>query len=132
MDVYTCDPSLLQLSSNHLFGIFRHRGCRCPPEFYGDHCEFMMFQKGDENANSTQSPATAIILALTSLSLLLAGALIRRKLKAHRVPGEITIEQSMALAWKNRYIESRYNGRHRPYTGPNLHIHTVFEDGEFA
>lgn len=133
----------------------RHRGCRCPREFYGDHCEYLKFD-GEEaedttlaqqvpfNPNAIRSPATAIMMTLMTLSLVMVGALIRRKLTAQRVPREITFEQQQqeqqqreenieaASPWSNRYSDSRFNGRHRSYNSQNLHIQTVFEDAEMA
>ena len=123
---------------------FRHRGCKCPSDFYGPHCEFLKFSDNDGDMQAQEltpkmsaihSPATVVILALMSVSIVLLAALIRRKL-ARRVPSEIVIETqqptSSAIKWGNGYSDSRYNGRHRSYNSQNLHIQTVWEDATFA
>jgi hypothetical protein len=144
----TCASYHFLTLSNYRSRPFRHRGCRCPREFYGDHCEFLKFpgEFFDEdqleipfNTSAVRSPATAIMMTLMTLALVMLGALIRRKLKAPRVPREITIESADvpthgAFSWGNRYSysDSRYNGRHRSYNSHNLHVATVFGDTDIA
>ena len=109
-----------------------HRGCKCPEEFHGPHCEFLKFigneqEEGEPKGNvvdPVQSRFMAVMLTLMSLSAVMLMALVAYKLKSRQVPREITVPPTFLRG----YDESRYNGRHLSYSNQNLHIHTVFED----
>lgn len=109
-----------------------HRGCKCPDEFYGPHCEFLKFQgtveeekESDDIELATASSFMKTILTLMVLSVMMLGALIVYKIKARPVPREINIQPT---SFRRGYDESRYNGRHRSYSSQNLHLQSVFQD----
>ncbi len=119
----------------------RNRGCKCPPEFYGPHCEFLKFSDTDEDSqtnlhesimeNPSRSPYVILVLTLMCVSMVMMVGLVRYKLNAKRVPREITVEGG--VVWGDFYTDPRFNGRHRPFCeSQNLHVSPVLEDVDLS
>jgi hypothetical protein len=110
-----------------------HRGCKCPAEFFGPHCEFLKFlgtvdettKPNESTVENAPSSFVVAIFTLMSLSVVLLGALVVYKLKARSIPREITLPPT---SQRRGYDDTRYNGRHVSYPAQNMHSDTIFEE----
>lgn len=59
-------------------------GCKCPPEFYGPHCEFLSeslssVRRGSQQPDEIQNPVTALAVFILSMGLMILAILYRCK-----------------------------------------------------
>lgn len=128
---------------------YQERGCKCPREFHGPHCEFLKFaddetqgtlvESNPATSTTTKSPhssfMTAILVLISMALVLMVSSLARYKYRLRttkEVPPEvITFEQGVAMWESSSYRDSRLNGRHHPFDRnqqQNLRIISLFED----
>lgn len=121
----------------------RHRGCVCPPEFTGPHCEFLLHpdvvledvqSEIIDNGPVSETKRSFHIAATTmlGLALVLVVAVIFKKIRSRRpIPKEITVKSNPWVSQSRHYggyRDSIYNGRHISSQSVNLRAGSRFGD----
>lgn len=129
----------------------RYRGCKCPKDFYGPHCEFLKVPEKTQGILEESSPSststttnksphspylTAILVLLCVAFAMMVGshARYKHKRRTKEVPQEIIFDHSGAM-WNSVYKDSRLNGRHHSFDNrsqlhqqQNLRIIALFDE----
>eukprot|EP00934_Nitzschia_sp_Nitz4_P000171 Nitzschia sp. Nitz4//scaffold40_size135432//93038//93971//NITZ4_003256-RA/size135432-snap-gene-0.132-mRNA-1//-1//CDS//3329551255//171//frame0 len=117
--------------------VYQYRGCKCPTNFYGPHCEFLNIE-GDEDLTSAsiaslthRSPLAVVLLCFVVISVGVVAVVVHRRLARQRVPGEISIDNggsSWPTATRPAYRDSMYNGKHYHSRDVNLRMEFALDD----
>jgi hypothetical protein len=122
-------------SYSHSNSLYRHVGCKCPSDFYGPHCEYLLLNtmedetaantKSNSSSNGSNMFSAAVVIVTVSLILVFVMAVVhtRRRRSQQKVIVPFVAWHSDSGNISPLADEEGRGSRKLPFYSDTLHVH---------